>query len=258
MLDFLRDKTTYRKVRLFDCACCRQIWDLLDEPESRATIEVAERVSDGLAGEIERVTFLHSARKVADTLDRTSQRGLIGCDASYDLPRGWYKRASAWAKRDGAFAVCTPLDSDLFADASRGYAASFAARAVGWSAIRNWVATLPAHLEVDEGMVETIRRGVEAEESTRQCHIMRDIISNPFEAVVVDQMWRSSDVIAIADGAYDSRHLPSGTLDPERLAVLSDALEEAGCDNPEILNHLRGNGRHYRGCWVVDAVLGRS
>jgi hypothetical protein len=48
------------------------------------------------------------------------------------------------------------------------------------------------------------------------------------------------------------------TLDPDRLAILADALEDAGCDNTDILSHLRGQGPHVRGCWVVDLLLGKE
>ena len=51
--------------------------------------------------------------------------------------------------------------------------------------------------------------------------------------------------------------MPAGTLDPHRLAVLADALEEAGCTDPDILGHLRDPGPHYRGCHVLDLILGR-
>jgi hypothetical protein len=54
------------------------------------------------------------------------------------------------------------------------------------------------------------------------------------------------------------RGLHSGELDHGRLAVLADALEEAGCDNQEMLTHLRGPGPHVRGCWVVDVLLGKA
>ena len=43
----------------------------------------------------------------------------------------------------------------------------------------------------------------------------------------------------------------------DRLPILADALEEAGCDDPAILAHLRGDGPHCRGCWVVDLALGK-
>lgn len=48
-------------------------------------------------------------------------------------------------------------------------------------------------------------------------------------------------------------------LDPSRLAVLADALEEAGCTNEDILLHLRQQGAiHVRGCAALDWILGRS
>jgi hypothetical protein len=41
------------------------------------------------------------------------------------------------------------------------------------------------------------------------------------------------------------------------LPILADALEEAGCNDPEILAHCRAAGPHFRGCWVIDLLLGR-
>ena len=40
--------------------------------------------------------------------------------------------------------------------------------------------------------------------------------------------------------------------------LLADELEKAECDNREILGHYRGPGPHVKGCWVVDAVLGKE
>ena len=65
-------------------------------------------------------------------------------------------------------------------------------------------------------------------------------------------------MVALARAAYDHRDLPAGTLDGTRLAVLADSLEEAGCASPDLLEHLRGPGRHVRGCWAVDLLVGQS
>jgi len=45
------------------------------------------------------------------------------------------------------------------------------------------------------------------------------------------------------------------TFDADRLAVLSDALEEAGCDNEELLRHLRGY-EWCRNCFDDPSVRG--
>jgi hypothetical protein len=65
-------------------------------------------------------------------------------------------------------------------------------------------------------------------------------------------------VLRLAQSAYEERALPNGHLDEQRLAVLADALEEAGCSDADLLGHLRGPGPHVRGCFAVDAVLGKE
>jgi hypothetical protein len=91
-----------------------------------------------------------------------------------------------------------------------------------------------------------------------QSDCVRDIFGNPFRPVALDPAWRTPTVAGLATAAYEERTLPAGTLDPDRLAVLADALEETGCDNTDILSHLRGPGPHVRGCWVVDLLLGKE
>jgi hypothetical protein len=68
---------------------------------------------------------------------------------------------------------------------------------------------------------------------------------------------RAGNVSGLARAAYDERLMPGGELDPHRLAVLSDALEEAGASD-ELTAHLRSPGPHARGCHVVDLCLGLS
>ena len=43
----------------------------------------------------------------------------------------------------------------------------------------------------------------------------------------------------------------------DQMPNLADTLEVTGCDDSDILNHCRGPGAHVRGCWVVDAILGK-
>jgi hypothetical protein len=90
--------------------------------------------------------------------------------------------------------------------------------------------------------------------------LLRDVFGNPFRglpAVAPSVLrWQDGLVVRLARAAYDERVLPEGLLDSARLAVLADALEEAGCD-ASLLGHLRSPGPHTRGCHVVDLVLGR-
>ena len=58
-------------------------------------------------------------------------------------------------------------------------------------------------------------------------------------------------VAALARGVYDDRAF-------DRLPVLADALDDAGCANADLLAHLRGPGPHVRGCWAVDLLLGKG
>ncbi len=95
-------------------------------------------------------------------------------------------------------------------------------------------------------------------EHTCQTAILRDIVGNPFRPATVSPGWQTPQVVALAQAAYEQREMPAGTLDASRLAVLADAFEEAGLPDAEVLEHLRSAGPHVRGCWVLDALLGKS
>jgi hypothetical protein len=97
-----------------------------------------------------------------------------------------------------------------------------------------------------------------AQERAAQAAMLRDLIGNPFRPAALAPTWLVPPVLSLARAAYDERQLPEGTLDPTRLAVLADALEDTGCTNADVLGHLRGPGPHVRGCWVVDLLLGES
>ena len=88
-------------------------------------------------------------------------------------------------------------------------------------------------------------------EAIIQSSLLRDIFGNPFRPVTFDPAWRTDAAVGIAQAAYDSREFGN-------LPVLADALQDAGCDHPDVLAHLRGPGPHVRGCWVVDLVLGKA
>jgi hypothetical protein len=132
-----------------------------------------------------------------------------------------------------------------------------------------------------------------------QADLLREIFGNPFHPVAVDAAWRgwnNGTIVRLAQAAYEERQLPCGLLDNARLAVLADALEEAGCASARILEHLRGRQQcswcqgqptgienfrgvalwvdecsncggtgwtsleteHVRGCHMLDAILAKS
>ena len=91
------------------------------------------------------------------------------------------------------------------------------------------------------------REGGQAE----QVAAIRDIFGNPFRSAAFDPAWLTPSMAAQARGVYEGRAF-------DRLPILADALEEAGCDNGELLAHCRGDGPHVRGCWAVDLMLGRD
>lgn len=95
----------------------------------------------------------------------------------------------------------------------------------------------------------------------RQGSILRCIFGNTFASGILSPAvlaWNDAIVLRLAQTAYEERYMPEGTLDNVRLAILADALEEAGCTNADILNHCRLPGEHVRGCWVIDLILGKE
>jgi hypothetical protein len=89
------------------------------------------------------------------------------------------------------------------------------------------------------------------DEPEAQADLFRDIFGNPFRPVGFDPRWRTDAVLAAAGRMYEG-------LDFSAMPVLAEALQDAGCDNADVLDHCRGSGPHVRGCWVVDLVLGKE
>jgi hypothetical protein len=103
---------------------------------------------------------------------------------------------------------------------------------------------------------ETSGLGVSKRKERRfQATLLRCIFGNPFEpSPIIDSSWLSwndGTAARLAQAIYEDRAF-------DRLPILADALEEAGCDNPDILTHCRGQGEHVRGCWAVDLLLGKE
>ena len=89
-------------------------------------------------------------------------------------------------------------------------------------------------------------------EAEQQELLIHEIFPNPFRPFVIDETCRTSIATALARQMYESRDFGA-------MPILADALQDAGCDNEDILKHCRdANGIHVRGCWVVDLILGLS
>jgi hypothetical protein len=84
------------------------------------------------------------------------------------------------------------------------------------------------------------------------------IFGNSDYPVVPELTWLTPTVRTLAETSYLERDTTEDSLNSSRLAVLADALEDAGCTDADILEHLRGDGPHVRGCWAVDLLLGKE
>jgi hypothetical protein len=109
---------------------------------------------------------------------------------------------------------------------------------------------------VSEAVRIALIRGGVAEERAQEVmmRLFLDVYGNPCRPVAVEPAWLTRNcgtVLKLAQAIYEERAF-------DRLPILADALEDAGCDNADLLAHCRGPGPHVRGCWVVDLLLGKS
>jgi hypothetical protein len=277
MLEFLHDSASARKLRLFAGACFRRIGDLLVDDRSRQAVEVAERVAEGLINEEaleEAVTIAEPARQeawdiyerissqscstqvgrtpgsehdVTTVFSRAPQVAKSGEDLGHE--RSYVGDVLARALYEAAYAVTwisNPCDSDFW------HCPDGAAQAAGTAALLKPIRELP----FIEGCTDT-EEYAWLVERWEQSLLLRDIVGNPFRPVTIGRSWQTPTVLSLAQTAYDNRDMPSGTLQPEHLAVLADALEKAGAGST-IVGHLRNSGSHVRGCFVVDLLLGKE
>jgi hypothetical protein len=92
------------------------------------------------------------------------------------------------------------------------------------------------------------------EEHEQHRRLVREIFGNPFRPATLAPNWLTWED-GLARGLAQVMHRER---DFERMPVLGDMLEDAGCDDEAILSHCRGAGPHVRGCWVVDLLLGKT
>jgi hypothetical protein len=246
----LRGRTTDPKVRLIACFYCRQIWHVLTDERSRTAVEVAERHA---IGEVSDQTLAVAA----DAAWQAAQIALQRKHAAYANPlhdpeplRTAFTEAVAgmWGARAACLAAGRPTDR---------VAGIFRRHGRDRGVVRGLVGQALHGVYQAHGQA-THKPGplVPAR------HVIHEIFGNPFRPAPPIEpawlAWKDSTVTQLARAGHDNRRLPAGTLDPARLAVLSDALEDAGCTDGDLLGHLRGPGPHVRGCWALDLVLAKE
>lgn len=109
----------------------------------------------------------------------------------------------------------------------------------------------PSAWEATSGVVLSLADEWNDVEAAHGAALVRDIFGNPFRPVIVNRSWLTSTVTALAEGIYADRAF-------DRMPILADALQDAGCDSTDILGHCRSDGPHVRGCWVIDLLLGKE
>jgi hypothetical protein len=195
----LKGTLSSRKFRLFACACCRRIWDLIS-PKWRTRVEVAEQFVD--------------------------------------------RKASA-SELDAQFSI-------IFHNECKH---------ANLAALQTCAPTLRIVDNACNAAINAKLAAMRTEETAAQHALLADIAGNPFRQAVIDPAWlawNDRTIPRLARAAYEERDLPAGTLSETNLAILADALEEAGCNDAGMLTHLRSPGPHVRGCWALDRLLGRD
>jgi hypothetical protein len=132
-------------------------------------------------------------------------------------------------------------------------------QAVGWTmhyamahALLAASTAVDVALQASPKFVDESRRfAAQTAEMVAQCNLLRDIFQFTLQSFSLDRTWQMQNAVMLANLIYDERAF-------NRLPILADALEDAGCDSAEILAPLRRPGPHVRGCWALDLILGKE
>ena len=199
---------------------------------------------DGIAGEIsERKTRLFACACCRRFQEKVEERQFIeALETAERFADGRSSKAALKRARQGVRAV------------RHGLATDRAELHAKWTAL--WLAEVTNSENAFAGVAHEIQRLasqglIAVNEQSAGADLLRCILGNPFHPVIVKRRWLASDVVALARTIYDESAF-------ERLPDLADALEQAGCDNDDLLGHCRSRGAHAKGCWVVDLLLGKQ
>jgi hypothetical protein len=228
-LEFLKGKASPRKLKLFAVACLRRTWSLVPDPAFHRLIEVAEAEADGLA----------SNRQIGTAIRYTKGNFTDQLSGGHALAA--LRELRDWLEK---------RDRRLWGHVKALSIAHRAADAVAYHALHT-----SGYERGETAAAETpVWLASNAAERKAQRDLFHCIFADPLGPVAVESAWLvHNDGIAprLSQATYDERAF-------ERLPILADALEEAGCADEQVLSHLRGPGPHVRGCWVVDLLLGKK
>jgi hypothetical protein len=223
-----RARATDPKVRLFACHCCPAIRHLLRFEGSQQAYRLVEAFALGDAFEANLAAGVPPA-----------EAGLDAAEAAWRAARGdpatSQARAVAWAAEAVFFALGGRPDRPRTSDWQAGTAGQV-------------ISAVLSALVCEAG--PSGAAASDAEER-RQLALLHELFGNPFRPVALDKSWLTSTVVGLARGVDADQAF-------DRLPILADALQDAGCEDGQLLEHCRGPGPHVRGCWVVDHVLGRE
>ena len=209
-----------RKLLLYAVACCRAHRPLLTHSASREAVDWAEQFADGEAVRDEDYSRLeYVSEGAAFHIEAMEQSGRF---AEWFEEDDW--RSTSLRRLRGAVRTNTTR---------RTHAAYFANALLTFETSSPFDPTLSSY------------------RSLLLTAPLRDIFGNPFRPVAFAPERRSDTAVAIAQQMYESR-------DFSAMPILADALQDAGCDSADVLDHCRQPGEHVRGCWAVDLVLGRA
>lgn len=216
-----------RRLRMFGCACARQVWDWLTT-EARSAVGLSERV----------------ARR--DAAESELEAAAVNIRFGSLTPEQHAGNAAGWAS--AGFNNVRPIRADhLFplwdpAEAARSAAKAIATRAAG---------PAPPGFPTTAAWEDAWNTAFAAARAT-QADYLRDIFPPPGYDPRIDPAWLTSTVVGLA-GQMDE----SG--DFSAVPILADSLQDAGCDDEAALACCRVPGSvHVRGNWVVDLVLRRE
>jgi len=246
LLDDLAGKVSERQLRLFACACCQRIGPLLPEG-SRQTVEIAEKYAEGLVDETTLDAFRVQARAITWQAIEAVQGAWSNRPAQASA--NWVTVWASCAAEEAAERNLTPVKYEwaAYEAVSPVSPALRAARAAAWA----WTVAREQGLwrgdhdrEIDEPSF--------ASEESRQCELLRDLLGHLFTPVSIHPSclrWQDGLVGKMAQVIAEEQRF-------EDLPILADALADAGCDEPVLLEHCRVPRLHTRGCWVLDMLRG--